>query len=124
MPGLMRKVKVLKSDDTSGMDAAVLGRMRAGLGHEFEFQRRFEDARHHGARIQVGDLRRVEAGFGNRKAYRSTLCVAGAAPAGASAACATGLSARQQAKHATRASGRVLKRGMKNNPNGGVAGAV
>jgi cyanophycinase-like exopeptidase len=27
----MRKVKVLKSSDTSGMEAAVLGRMRAGL---------------------------------------------------------------------------------------------
>ena len=30
MPGLMRKVKVRKSGETSGMDAAVLGRNRAG----------------------------------------------------------------------------------------------
>ena len=31
MPGLTRKVKVLKSADTSGMAASVFGRMRVGL---------------------------------------------------------------------------------------------
>jgi hypothetical protein len=38
-----------------------------GLGQEFEFHGRVEQARHHGVRVQVADLRRVEGGLGNEE---------------------------------------------------------
>ena len=81
MPGLTRKVKVRKSADTSGIAAQRDQAQAVRPRQEFVLQRRVEDRRRDGARVQVGDLRRVEAGLGDAEGAAQDLRRAGVAAA-------------------------------------------
>ena len=63
MPGRIRTVNVRKSLDTSGIAAAVRGRSSAGRARKSYCSGDSRMLRHDVVRVQVGDLRRVEAGF-------------------------------------------------------------
>ena len=109
----MRKVKLRKSSPTPrACAAAVLRPQRDGPRQEVEVQRRLEDAGGHGARIQVGDLRRVEAGLGDREGVAQHLgCRRGPSAA---------LRRRPQARRSSRPQASASRRQSRSGSSGAV----
>ena len=106
----MRNVKVLKSAPTSGSAAAVFGRSCTGRARKSYCSGASKMCAGDGARVQVGDLRRVEAGLGDAEGVAQHLGSAGAAGGAVAAAADDGRAGQRGAERQRHGAGSATQR--------------